>query len=81
MSEIVYLLGAGASFGERGDGKKSYIFTKRIEDKEISKPGSCININEGFWNEVQNKVVRSLPSDFRINFPCNNFDALNSFIH
>ena len=47
MSRIVYMLGAGASYGTRGDKKIDFRTEIPTKDCVISDGGSCVNITSG----------------------------------
>lgn len=70
MGKIVYLLGAGASYGER-DGVQTYTLTKKINGRSESTPHSCPHILSGL------PIISELPQ--RIDFVLHNiWKILNS---
>lgn len=47
MSRIVYMLGAGASYGTRGDKKIDFRTEIPTKDCVLSDGGSCVDITSG----------------------------------
>ena len=59
MSRIVYLLGAGASYGRRGEKQVDFKTEKLTKDGVVSSRGSCVNIVSGVpvVNEIPGRLA------------------------
>ena len=59
MSRIVYLLGAGASYGRRGEKLVDFKTEKLTKDGVVSGRGSCVNIESGVpvVNEIPGRLA------------------------
>lgn len=59
MSRIVYLLGAGASFGRRGEKKLKFQTKRHTKDGVLSGRASCVNIESGVpvVNEIPGRLA------------------------
>lgn len=64
LSRIVYLLGAGASFGRRGEKQLDFRTERLTKDGVISGGGSCVNIVSGVpvVNEIPGRLAYMIHS-------------------